>query len=68
LSVWVFLGIGFRPIVKQIENIMDKQLTHASNQQQIFKKDKMNNSSGVLSSSRLFLGGDVFFNTKCHFD
>jgi hypothetical protein len=35
---------------------MGKQLTHASNQQQIFKKDKINNSSGVVSKKSFFFG------------
>jgi hypothetical protein len=35
---------------------MGKQLLHVSNQQQIFKKDKMNYSSGVMSPRRLFFG------------
>ena len=59
-------GIGFCPSAKQIAK-QRANSSHVSNQQHIFKKDKMNNSSGVMSP-RLFFLVCVFFNIKCHFD
>jgi len=63
------LVLAFAQVQNKLQNIMGKQLAHVSNQQQIFKKDKMNNSSGVVSPRRLFFFGYVvFLNTKCHSD
>jgi hypothetical protein len=60
-------GTGFRPSVKQTAK-HNKQTAHTvSNQWQIFDKDKINNSCGVLSPRILFFVLAVF-STICHFD